>query len=271
MAHITSFSELADADIENAFLEYGYVVAPVENIDSLEAIRNFIVETTATFLSIELPNDPQSFLDNIHQHVSKDRLNDLRLACINAIRSTPWFRPSYAALAFGTLTSIVGNELAMQRGLGLSVQLPKDGSSLLAIHADTWDGDSSYEVVQWVPLVDCFKTKSMYILPKDVDAVLQKDMANGQFKSAEDIFQAVKDDVIYLDVPYGSVLLFSQTIAHGNRVNFEPSTRWTMNCRFKSVLSPYADKKLGDFFEPISIRPATRLGLTYRLPGAFDE
>ena len=62
------------------------------------------------------------------------------------------------------------------------------------------------------------------------------------------------------------MLVFTQNILHGNRVNLEPETRWSSNSRFKSLLSPYADKKLGEFFEPIAIRPATRLGLRYRLP-----
>jgi hypothetical protein len=74
----------------------------------------------------------------------------------------------------------------------------------------------------------------------------------------------------FIEVAYGEALVFSQNVLHGNRVNEEPETRWSMNCRFKSALSPYADKKLGEFFEPITLRPATRLGLRYRLPDGFD-
>jgi sporadic carbohydrate cluster 2OG-Fe(II) oxygenase len=62
------------------------------------------------------------------------------------------------------------------------------------------------------------------------------------------------------------VLLFNQNLAHGNVVNEEATTRWTMNCRFKQLLTPYADKRLGDFFEPITLRPSTRLGADYRFP-----
>ena len=58
---------------------------------------------------------------------------------------------------------------------------------------------------------------------------------------------------------------------HGNRINREPETRWSMNCRFKSLFSPYADKRLGEFFEPITIRPATRVGMNHALPGGFAE
>ena len=85
------------------------------------------------------------------------------------------------------------------------------------------------------------------------------------------LFQAIAPDLVWLDVPYGSVLLFSQNLMHGNRINLESETRWSMNCRFKSLLSPYAGKRLGEFFEPVTLRPATRLGMDYRLPEGFDE
>ena len=58
---------------------------------------------------------------------------------------------------------------------------------------------------------------------------------------------------------------------HGNRINREAETRWSMNCRFKSLFSPYADKRLGEFFEPITIRAATRVGMNHKLPGGFRE
>ncbi|EMJ37439.1 hypothetical protein LEP1GSC079_0286 [Leptospira interrogans str. FPW1039] len=39
-----------------------------------------------------------------------------------------------------------------------------------------------------------------------------------------------------------------------------------MNCRFKSVFTPYGDKKLGEFFEPITLRAASKIGMEYRFP-----
>jgi hypothetical protein len=39
-----------------------------------------------------------------------------------------------------------------------------------------------------------------------------------------------------------------------------------MNCRFKSVFTPYGDKKLGEFFEPVTLRAASKMGMDYKLP-----
>jgi len=44
-----------------------------------------------------------------------------------------------------------------------------------------------------------------------------------------------------------------------------------MNCRFKGAFTPYAEKKLGEFFEPITLRAASRIGLSYELPDGFDN
>ena len=39
-----------------------------------------------------------------------------------------------------------------------------------------------------------------------------------------------------------------------------------MNCRFKGIYTPYADKKLGEFFEPVTLRAASQIGMNYKMP-----
>ena len=71
---------------------------------------------------------------------------------------------NYFNLARNDLYSLAGNELMMQKSINLSIQFPGDKTSLLPIHSDVWSGDSAYEINLWVPMVNCYKTKSMYIL-----------------------------------------------------------------------------------------------------------
>ena len=61
-------------------------------------------------------------------------------------------------------------------------------------------------------------------------------------------------------------MLFNQTLPHGNRINREKETRWSLNCRFKGVFTPYRDKRLGEFFEPITLRKISQLAIKYNLP-----
>ncbi len=267
-----TFNEPGADDVSAAFLENGYLLQPVDNTEALEAIRNRTAELAADAIGVDTPNDTGAFLNGFHEMVEVDDLNRVRLAVIEGLNAEPWLRAAYFTLARNAIFSVVGNELAMQRLVNLSIQLPDDQSSILPVHADVWSGDSPYEIVLWVPLVDCYKTKSMYLMPPKRDRDVQGNMGH-DFKgsSEEDLFEAIKDDVEWMNVPYGHALVFSQTLMHGNRANQEPETRWSMNCRFKSLFSPYADKRLGEFFEPITMRAATEMAIAYDLPKGFDD
>ena len=265
--HSYAFHTPQEERLVRNFLTHGHVILDVEDAAALDSISSRVVASVTDFLGLPGSHDRQALLNDIHLLLPQDQLNALRLRVIADLRSDPdWFLSSYYSLARNALSVLVGNELAIQRSVGLSVQLPDDASSLLPIHADVWDGDSPFEVVLWLPLVDCHGTKSMYIVDLAKDRELQATVGQMRLHDAEGLFQAVRDHVTFLDVPYGKVLLFSQTVMHGNRINTTRQTRWSMNCRFKSLLSPYADKKLIETFQPLTLRAATRLGMSYRMP-----
>jgi len=253
-----------------AFLTDGYIRASAENRNALARIRDAVTAAACRLLDLPIPAASQPFLDSIHARVTPSALNKFRLAVFEEINGADWLRPAYFSLARSLIETLVGNELAMQRRINLSIQLPDDDSSLLPIHSDTWSGDSPFEVVLWVPLVDCYRTKTMFFAPPAATARLHEKMAGFETHGVEALYRAVEPDLEWLDVPYGEILLFNQNCAHGNRVNVEPETRWTLNCRFKGVFTPYADKRLGEFFEPITLRPASRIGLDYELPGGWQ-
>ena len=73
-------------------------------------------------------------------------------------------------------------------------------------------------------------------------------------RTAKKIFQEIKSKLEWINIKTGEVLLFNQSLPHGNRVNLEKDTRWSLNCRFKSIFSPYGDKKIGEFFQPITLK-----------------
>ena len=265
------FVSEVDSNLADEYLENGYVVRDLESRSAFRSIQEKIVGFAASFLSHEINGPSSMFLNQIHRGLDAARLNEFRLRILEQLHQDPTINPLYFALAKNVLYSIVGNELAMQKRVNLSIQLPGDESSLLPIHADTWSGDSPYEVVLWVPLVDCFKTKSMFILPPDKVHIVDQFFSTGKENmSSEDLFEEVKSDLVWLSVKEGQYVLFNQCLPHGNRVNQEPESRWSINCRFKSVFSPYCDKRLGEFFEPITLKPASRLGLNYEFPGGQD-
>jgi sporadic carbohydrate cluster 2OG-Fe(II) oxygenase len=261
-----SFLTKEENDISRMYLEQGYFIAPVADMSALSWMHECFIRLAKEELNIKNNTREDRFLDLIHQKVPISELNNFRLAMIRKANALPDFRQKYYQIAKSYLDIIVGNELSMQHKVNLSIQLPEDDSSLLQVHADTWSGDSPFEVVVWIPLMDCYKTKSMYILPPEHNTELNKNFRTKAGIKSEDLFKSIQEKVKWLEIEYGDVLLFNQALPHGNRINLEGETRWSMNCRFKGVFTPYSDKKIGEFFEPITLRPASTNGLNYTLP-----
>ena len=129
-----------------------------------------------------------------------------------------------------------------------------------------WSGDSPFEINLWVPLVNCYKTKSMYILPEKEKEYFNNVMKKNKIKSSSQVFDLIKNKLKWLKINYGEILIFNQNLPHGNVINLENETRFSMNCRFKSYFSPFGDKKIGEFFDPITTRAMTTLGINYTSP-----
>ena len=260
------FIDDVEKDLADEFIEKGFVIRPVDNFVSLQWIKNSITRLALNNNEINLENQETYFLDKFHNYLSVKNLNDFRVKIISQINNEKILREHYYKISSKYLNCIVGNELAMQAKINLSIQFPNDESSLLPLHSDTWSGDSPFEVVVWLPLVNCYNTKSMYILgPKDSET-LTKNFSEKSNNNADNLFNSIKEKITFLDVKFGEVLIFNQNLPHGNIVNQETETRWSMNCRFKSIFSPYGDKKLGEFFKPITLKPASKIGMEYKFP-----
>ena len=255
-----------ETKLSKKYKEQGYII--FKNFDKSflkeveRTIKPFLIEKLKLKKNIKFLN----ILNNFHKYIEIKDLNKLRLDLIKLINSSKKIRELYFINSRPYLYSLIGNELAMQNRINLSIQLPNDDSSLLPIHSDTWSGDSPYETVVWVPLVNCYKTKSMYILKaknyKNFLEIFKKfKNQNSQF-----IFKKIKKNLLWIKVKSGESLIFNQNLPHGNVVNLEKETRWSFNCRFKGLFSPYGDKKIGEFFTPITPRAQSEIGMNYDLP-----
>ena len=254
-------------NIEKRYLKMGYIIERVEKKIALEYITNFLKKNLLKILKKKKKNINSFSFNNLHNFITIQDLNEVRLTLFKEMNSEKKFRDNFFKLAKNTLYSTVGNELAMQNNINLSIQMPNDDSSLLPIHSDTWDGDSPFETVLWLPLVNCFKTKSMFLLNSNRYENFKKIYKKKKVKSVSNLHNSLKKDLNFIKINYGNFLLFNQNLPHGNVVNKTKETRISLNCRFKGLFTPYAQKKLGGFFSPISLRPASKIGLEYKFPG----
>lgn len=255
-------NKLSDKLIKNGFL-----IEKVESKNSLSYINNFIKKCILKNLNKKKFKIKNFSLNNLHKYISINDLNSLRLKVIKEINKDLKFREHYYNFSKNTLFSLVGNELAMQNNINLSIQFPNDESSLLPMHADTWSGDSPFETVIWLPLVNCYKTKSMFILNQSKYKNFIKEYNNNKTQSVSHLFKKLKKDISFIKINYGNFLFFNQSLPHGNIVNKTRETRVSLNCRFKGLFTPYAQKKLGSFFSPLKVRTVSKIALKYKFPG----
>jgi len=262
------FKESDEKKFSEDFKKKGYLILNTDNLISLNYLRDRIILSIERACSLDhkRSDSKEDFLNNFHKKIKKSQLNNFRLKIIQLINKDQNFKKNYFLTAKKALYTIVGNELSMQTRINLSIQTPKDSSSLLPVHSDVWSGDSPFEVVVWIPLVDCYNSKAMYILPPTEYKKIEKNFSKYSGNSSYDFFNKIKKKLKWIKINYGQILIFNQALPHGNVVNEEKETRWSMNCRFKSIFSPYGDKKIGEFFEPITLRPASKIGMNYKLP-----
>jgi sporadic carbohydrate cluster 2OG-Fe(II) oxygenase len=268
-----SFFSNEEQSLAHEFQTQGYVIRDVEDRAALDGLRSEIASAAARLLERPVPEDIGSFLNELHKLVTPDKLNAFRLELYRELNAHDWFRPTYFSLARKIVEPLVGNELAMQNRINFSIQMPSDNTSLLDLHADSFTGETSYQVVQWLPLVDVWGTKSMFFLPRAKSEAISsrlKDFSTGGFP---EVYKTIEPDLVWLEMSYGKVLIFSPNFLHGNVVNREPQTRWSLNTRFKGLFTPYgsAEKALGSYYLPITARPVTRVGMAYNQPSGFEE
>lgn len=264
---MSNFISNEEKEISLEFENKGYLIKDIKDLNILEEIRNIYFDSAKKNITKNKKYDKYNkgqFLNNFHKIIKPENLNSLRLKIINDVNKNNKLRKLYYNIARKWLDNLIGNEVAMQLRVNLSIQLPNDSSSLLPLHSDVWSGDSPFETVVWIPLVDCYNTKAMYILPPNKYEKIKFLFNNKNNNSTDKIFKKIKNDFRWLNIKYGQVLIFNQCLPHGNVVNIEKETRWSLNCRFKSIFTPYRDKKLGEFFEPITLKKVSELALKYK-------
>jgi sporadic carbohydrate cluster 2OG-Fe(II) oxygenase len=259
-----NFFEKKEINLSNKFKSKGYIISKVQDIKSLNYIKEITINNLKKILKLKKSHEIN--LNNFHEMIDQESLNDVRVNLINLNNKDDNFRYHYFKTAKDLIYILAGNELMMQKSINLSIQFPNDKSSLLPVHSDVWSGDSPFEINLWLPLVDCYRTKSMYILEEKDNDQFVKYMKKTKINSSDEIYQKIRKKVKWLNVKYGEFLLFNQSLPHGNIVNKEKETRFSMNCRFKSIYSPYGDKKMGEFFLPITARAMTEIGIDYKFP-----
>tara|TARA_B100000787_G_C16187859_1_gene295716 strand:+ start:1139 stop:1942 length:804 start_codon:yes stop_codon:yes gene_type:complete len=249
-------------------IDDGYFIIDIDNIDKLESIKGSFTKYLQESHNVIIP--PEN-LDSLHEFVSVEDLNEIRLGFFQFINSiNKEFTSDYLDLAKKAIFDVVGSELASSKMVNFSIQLPNDESSILPLHSDMFSGESPFQVNLWIPLTNAKDTNSMFIFNPKFSHKICNDLSNYEEEGLGRLMNDNKDEYIFLDVPYGKGLIFSPTCLHGNVLNETKTSRLSFNCRYKNLFTPYhqseeSEKKLGSFYKVLSPKAATLIGLKFNL------
>lgn len=260
---IWDFRSKRELLLGNKYKKDGYIIES-GNMEYLGILKKIIEDIFEEFLQKRKKSTVS--LENAHQVIGHEESNDLRLYIIEKFSKDTEFNKNYYKSAREIIHDLCGNELAIQKRVGLSLNLPDNNRDVLAIHADTWNGVSPYELNIWIPLVDCSKSMCLYILEREQYEQRLIDSKDLLKLTSDELFNELYNDLTWIEINYGQILAFDQSLPHGYCLNKEISSHWSLNCRFKGLHTPYWDKKLGEYFMPITAKTCTRMGMDYVHP-----
>tara|TARA_B100001540_G_scaffold317100_1_gene348993 strand:+ start:228 stop:980 length:753 start_codon:yes stop_codon:yes gene_type:complete len=237
----------------NEFSKKGYCVVDIDKkyIKELEKLNLSILNN----ITKKIGKNNYELSDFHKLKLSDIELNNFRLETIKLINSKKNLRRIIYDSLGGFLDKCLGPDVVVQKNINLVIQSPKD-KNRSPFHKDA-PMASNYELVVWLPLVDCVKTMSMYLFDlkhhNQAKKLIMKNTSEKKFKDFS------KKNGKLLNVKFGQAMIFWTNNFHYIPVNEEKRTRWSLNLRYKNLFTKYGTKNLLDYYDILKLSPITEL------------
>lgn len=242
----------------SSLLADGYCIIDIEDLTLVDQYKSHLLNTLHS-LSAH-PNASFS-LDEAHLHLgisSDDKANSIVLELIR--QSSDY---SFSEIVFNSnqsfLKGIFGSDIHAQRHNNLVFQYPRS-NRYSEVHTDA-PANSFFELVSWLPLVDCYSTKSFYIVNRTESLRLLGDYKLGRFDFSV-LRQKAIEAATHVTVPYGRALFFWTGLLHGSLINDTNESRWCLNARFKNLFAPSGLHDPLTFYRILSISPISDMAFS---------
>jgi sporadic carbohydrate cluster 2OG-Fe(II) oxygenase len=242
-----------------SLFDCGYKVIDVGDGVELDAVRSDIFELAKSIFNLPNINVNEGF-NYFHTYLQGYSLGDInqkRFELISEINQKLKVNERMFKSFKEDITKNIGFDVLSQKGCNFVMQVPGDPNPS-ELHRDA-PPNSLFELVLWVPLVNAYKSKSMYILNKESTKLAYSKL--GEFKNWEGFEKYCRTLAKNIDVPYGKAIIFHPSLLHGSDINTEKETRISLNMRFKNFFAPQGLKNQLQFFEILELSDWTKLGL----------
>jgi sporadic carbohydrate cluster 2OG-Fe(II) oxygenase len=237
------------------FRRQGFDIFEADDRPALETLRQDVFAQAKTIVG-DGSNDPEIFFNAFHKRGLKGGdLNAFRMKLVSACTDLLKVNRAVFKAFEKTLGEMVGADVAAQKVVNIVIQQPGDADQVMT-HRDA-PANSHFEVITWLPLVDVYGTKSMFISDLETSSKAADALKKGG--TYDSYCKAIEATATDLKVPFGSACLFAAGIAHGAKTNVTDETRWALNIRYKNLFSPYGDKGILEFFDILKLSPLSNV------------
>lgn len=239
----------------------GFAICDIEHLQGIELIKKDLSIWLKERYAINNSN-PDYILNNIHLLaglLNESEANDLTLEAIKYLSVKYTFDEFIYDSCPSFFLALFGCDIHSQKHNNLVVQHPSSSRNS-ELHIDA-PPTSQFEVVCWLPLVDCYGSKTFYLVPIKRSIALMKQYHEGKYPTWEKFKSACLVDAQKVDVSYGQVLFFSSCQLHGSEKNETNETRWCLNARFKSLFAPCGSHDPLVFYRALKVGPLTKIAL----------
>ena len=241
---------------------HGFSKQRIELIDPIASLKADLSDWLRAKVGIKDTNE--CILDKIHELMPFRRdadANSITLEVIQHLSAMCRFDEIIYKSCPSHLQYLVGSDIHSQRSNNIVIQHP--GSLRIAeLHIDA-EPTSKFEIVCWIPLVDCYETKSFYIVPKKYSLRLIRDYKEGRYSSWSEFKNDALKHIESITIDYGEILYFSSCLLHGSEVNQTNETRWAINTRFKNLFAPIGLHDPISYYRILRMSPVTKTALEF--------
>jgi sporadic carbohydrate cluster 2OG-Fe(II) oxygenase len=252
---------MAIEDIESSLTNQGWFIHKAENFNTLEESRKLICDCIRDIHGLE-ESDDETLLNNIHNligNMDDKKANELVVNLLHSLKDKINLGKTVFDNSKAAITHLLGKDIAVQRNQNLVFQYP-NSQRYSELHTDA-PNNSPYELVYWVPLVNCYGTKSFYLVNKEDTKFLLEEYYQNKYRSWDEFRNKCIELATHLEIEYGEVLGFWSGLLHGSVVNTSNESRMSLNIRYKHLFAPYGKKDPFVFYEPLKISTLTMMAL----------
>ena len=249
-------------------LTHGYEIIKSDSVSQLDSIRGFIANAIKkrckNYNSYDLTS-ASSILNKTHLIAGIESDADANELVLDIIKkSSSEF--DFSSVVYNSFKSkidnYIGPDLHAQRNNNVVFQFP-NSMRFSELHTDS-PPNSPYELVFWVPLVDCYETKSFYIVPLNKSKMLLKDYREDPDITWDHFKAKCLEHAKHVKVDYGSAMIFWTGLIHGSLVNKTNESRWCINARFKNLFAPCGEHNPITYYRVFKTSSLSQLALDFQ-------